>query len=159
MVEILFLAETWPYAVTDVGQVSQDLTTLDLVKGWLGVALSDTTRDTILASLITAASEQAILEMARSPILQPYAESVNGTGGSSLPVNAFPIVSVTSVTIAPETGAPSIPGSQIFFDDNLVYWRMGRFPLGPRNVRVVYSAGLVTIPASITLAMQYTCKP
>lgn len=135
-----------------------DLFNLADAKAWIGIDPSDTTRDAILASLVRAASEACIKVMGRDPLRRTHTDTVNGCGGPALPVNEFPISSVTSVTINARTGGTPMLPTQYTWDDNLIYNLAGDFPRGIRNVQVVYIAGLYPRPEPITLAGRYTCK-
>jgi hypothetical protein len=135
-----------------------DLTDIGAAKAWLNIDPTDTTRDELLQSLVTAASEEAIKVMGRDPARRARSVIVDGYGGTALPMNHFPISAVESVTINPQNGAQPLPASDYFFDDNLIYLRHGTFPLGKRNVGISYTAGLAFVPASIQLAVHYTIK-
>lgn len=77
-----------------------DLTTLADVKAWMG--RTDTNSDSVLSTLVTRASRQ-ILTYLRRGIVQPHTidEIRDGTGGSTLVLKQWPVVSVSSVTVGP----------------------------------------------------------
>lgn len=127
-------------------------------KAWIGIDPSDTTRDVILTSLVNAASEACVKVMGRDPLRRTHTETVSGKGGPALPVNNFPISSVSSVTINSRYGGTPMPSTQYTWDDNCIYHLGGVFPFAIRNVDLIYIAGLYPCPEPITLAAKYTCK-
>lgn len=136
-----------------------DLITVSEVKDWLDIPASDTTRDTLLQSLVGAASDAAIAGMGgRDPLRRTRTVLLNGPGGQRLAVNHYPIRAVTSVTINPETGAAPIPADQIVWDDYIIYWRTGTFPRGLKNIQVVFNAGQDTLAPKVRLGLKYTVK-
>jgi hypothetical protein len=82
-----------------------DLCTLADVKTWLG--RSDFNSDALLASLITRTSRQVHSYLHRGLLLpRSVAETRDGTGGTTLVLKHWPVISVTSVTIGSETIPP-----------------------------------------------------
>jgi hypothetical protein len=78
---------------------ANDLTTLADVKAWLGRA--DSNSDTVLTALITRASRQIYSHLQRGLILPHGVNEVrDGTGGNSLVLKQWPVLSVSSVTVA-----------------------------------------------------------
>jgi hypothetical protein len=127
-------------------------------KRWLDIDPAEDSRDDILQALIDAATDSAIQVMQRDPTSQSRDVVVSGFGGPTLPMNHYPIQSVESVTICPETGALPLDPATYTFDDNVIILRRGGFPLGRRNIGVSFTAGEPVFPPSITLAMRYTVK-
>jgi len=83
---------------------TNDLTTLADVKAWLG--RTDTNSDTLLSALITRTSRQIYSHLQRGTVLpQTVNEIRDGSGGNTLVLKQWPVVSVSSVTV----GAVSIP--------------------------------------------------
>ena len=85
-----------------------DLCTLDDVKAWLG--RSDTNSDAVLASLVTRVSRQILSYLRRGTILPRDANEIrDGTGGRSLVLREWPVLSVSSLAIGgqPVQPAPS----------------------------------------------------
>ncbi|HTT84960.1 MAG TPA: hypothetical protein VMF67_15900 [Rhizomicrobium sp.] len=75
-----------------------DLCQLADVKAWLG--RTDTNSDAVLAALITRTSRQIYSYLQRSLILpRTVAEVRDGTGGSTMVLRQWPVISVASLTI------------------------------------------------------------
>lgn len=131
-----------------------DLITLAEAKEWLEI--TDSARDTLIASLVSAASEACLDILGRTSLLQATrTEVLSGGGGPTLPVNGWPIRSLTSVAI---DGLGVVPVTQFTFDDHMVIWKLGKFPRGLKNVTVVFSGGEDAVPPAVKLATQYTAK-
>jgi hypothetical protein len=128
------------------------------LKAWLSIPLTDVSRDALLGSLATAASEAAIKVMQHNPVRSARTLLVDGYGGSGLPLNHFPIHSVEAVTINPDLGGQPLPPSAYTFDDHMIHLRHGVFPRGKRNVSISYTAGLAEVPEHIKTACQYIAK-
>src|SRR5579862_921097 len=86
---------------------ANDLCTLGDVKAWLG--RSDTNSDAVLASLITRTSRQ-ILSYLRRPTVLPHTlnEIRDGTGGTSLVLREWPVLSVTSLVVCGRAVPPML---------------------------------------------------
>lgn len=127
-----------------------DIVTVDDAAGYLGTA---DTHDVALARLVTAVSER-IDQMCGPVINRAVTERHNG-GHPSLVLADYPIVAVTSITewagttetvLAAETDLVK-PASGYLHDPDtgIVYRRSGGadacFPIGRRNIEVVYTAG------------------
>jgi len=128
-----------------------DLCTLGDVKAWLG--RTDTNSDAVLASLITRTSRQ-ILSYLRRPTVLPHTvnEVCDGTGGDSIMLREWPVLSITSLTIGGETipPAPTWCGAGFLLEpwDGVPPGRSSRLavkgfclPRGVQNVSVSYRAG------------------
>lgn len=121
--------------------------------------------DTVLAS-IKASVEQWVKTYCRDPFLvAARTEYHDGNGQSVLRLKHFPITDLSSI---------NIDGDRLFADATLVdeddiiesdesaaqgYVELkgGTFPVGQKNVKVVYSAGHSTIPADIKHAVLIMC--
>ena len=129
-------------------------------KAWIGLDPADTSKDAILTACIDAAVSECWKIIGRNPLQQTYSQTVSAPGGAALPLNQHPITAVTSVTIDPQraSGGCLLPSSSYTFDDDAIYLLDRLFPRGRMNVAVVYVAGFATLPADITLALQFTIK-
>ncbi len=136
------------------------LISLSDAKSWLGI--TDTTSDSLVSSLIAAATDAAIRFMSRDPRRQQYTRTVSGLGGPTLPLPDFPIVAVTTVSLLTASTAdlapPNINVQDLVWDDNAIHWRGNRFARGFRNVSVTYTAGLEPLPDAIKQAMRYIVR-
>jgi len=123
-----------------------DLTTLDNVKGWLGLTdPSQTTDDALLARLITAASGFVRTWCSRDLSSQSYDEFRDGTGGRIMPLANTPITAVASVSI----DGNSIPAGGIGltgfrFTPTMLILDGYRFCRGLANVEINYTAGFAS---------------
>lgn len=85
---------------------ANDLCTLDDVKAWLG--RSDGNSDAMLGSLITRVSRQVLSYLRRSTILPHDVSAIrDGTGGQSLVLREWPVLSVSSLAIGGQAVQPA----------------------------------------------------
>lgn len=132
-----------------------DLTTLDNVKGWLGLTNpSQTDDDALLSRLITAISQFVQNDCGRQFSLQDYSEQRDGTGGRRLSLANYPISAVTCLSIdgqlVPPGDATRTPG--FFFRPTELLLNGYIFHRGLGNVSVAYTAGYETVPADLEQA-------
>jgi hypothetical protein len=129
-----------------------DLTTLAHVKQWVGLA--NTVSDDLLERMITSCSAAMESWMNRTIARTSYVETRNGTGGSALLVQQYPIVSVSGVTV----GAVAVPARArigdggYVFDETRILLDGSTFTRGMQNVTVSYVAGYATVPQDIEQA-------
>lgn len=121
-----------------------DLTTLATVKEVIGIG--DTSQDTKLDRLITAASRRIMSFCDRRFVEETYTEVQHGRRSNSLLLRHFPATSVTSLHIDNEGtfGAETLVDATEYtlLDSSLLVMRSGRrFHVGVANVQVVYTAG------------------
>ncbi|MGD0190202.1 MAG: hypothetical protein ABSD74_05640 [Rhizomicrobium sp.] len=77
---------------------ANDLTNLADIKAWLG--RTDSNSDSLLSALITRASRQIYSHLQRGLILPRAVDEVrNGSGGDTLMLKEWPVISVTSLVI------------------------------------------------------------
>lgn len=131
-----------------------DLTTLAKAKEWLGIPVSQTTDDALLARLVTAASEYIQKWLSRSLASQSYTEKRNGNGKTMMMLRNYPIVSVASVSInsvaiSPASG-PTSSGYQ--FDQDTIWLNGYDFGKTPLGVTVQYTAGYAATPPEVEQA-------
>lgn len=134
-----------------------DLCTLADVKVWLGRA--DTNSDPVLAALITRTSRQILSYLQRSTILpRTVTEVRDGTGGCTMVLRHWPVISITSLTI----GDCTIPARPTICGTGWTFETWDGFPPGrsqtlsldgysfgvaapgsgnAQNVEIVYQAG------------------
>jgi hypothetical protein len=82
-----------------------------------------------------------------SAIANDYDEYLNGSGIDSIQLSAKPITEITSITVE----GVSIDPSEYYSDGEFLYCNSGVFPVGTRNVHVVYKAGYTSIPNLLML--------
>lgn len=124
-----------------------DLTSLANAKQWLG--LTQNTDDALLTQLIAAASSLVRSYTKRDILLQAYTELRDGSGGSSLVVENYPITSISNVVVDGSVIASNrfnFSGARITFND-------GNFSDGVNNVQVNYSAGFAVVPSDLEQAV------
>jgi hypothetical protein len=130
-----------------------DLTDLDTVKSWLGIA--GTAADAQLSSLITAVSSFVTNYLGRQVLSASYVETQQGNGQSVMLLRNFPITAVASVAFAGQAitalADPAALASGFFFDDRALRLVGYRFPFG-LPVVVTYTAGYASAPADIAQA-------
>lgn len=144
-----------------------DLCILSDVKAWLDI--SGVNDNDILQSLITNVSTRILQNLNRSSLaLATYAERYDGSDTPQLALRNFPIVSVSSLTVAGRTVVASPDGVQsgYTFDQyalKLIGYSVapgqqgfastiGFFTRGFQNIAVTYQAGYASIPFDIAEA-------
>lgn len=133
-----------------------NVVTLADAKAWIGITGDD--KNQILADLVDAGTEACFQYMGRNPLLGTFTDKMSAPGGSALALNRYPIQMITSVTINPDQGGSPLPPTAYTWDDNAVYYRLGTFPRGIKNVSVSGTAGLPFTPALLVVAVKMTIK-
>ena len=131
---------------------ADDLTTVARVKSHLGIA--DTVVDTLLQTIITAASRWMLSQMKRNIRLQTYTETFNGDGTIGITLTHGPVTTITSVTVDGETITARATVADIGYvlQNDRLYLVGYSFPEGIANVVVVYTAGYTTVPEDLDQA-------
>jgi len=142
-----------------------DLCELADVREWLGS--TTTAADALLSRLITAASEFVERHTGRSfSGIQNYTEIYDGTGRDRMQLRQWPVVSVSSIKIAPsieitEAATEFPPASGTFTLESpplsggiqtlIVHGHC--FPRGRGAMQVTYTAGFADVPADVRQAV------
>lgn len=130
-----------------------DLTTLSSLKSYLGMTDSIDGDDELLSSLITAYSKYMQTWMSRNILSATYEDVFDGGGNIKYFPKNYPIRSVSSVIINGQTiNASSNDGSGYVFNESYIGLKGYSFVYGMLNVRVVYNAGYVSVPADLAQA-------
>jgi hypothetical protein len=142
-----------------------DLTTLGDVKAWLqtGQAAFPDTDDTLLARLITAASQFIQTWLNRQIAPADWLEVRDGNGGQRLAFANFPVTAVLSLAIdglaipqAPDGGGF---GAGYVFTPTELALRGYIFSRRAQNVIVSYTAGYAAMPPDIAQAcIELVCR-
>ncbi|TXH41835.1 MAG: hypothetical protein E6Q97_36730 [Desulfurellales bacterium] len=132
-----------------------DLTTVPKVRQFFGIQNNDD--DARIGSLITACSKAITQYLSRNLLAQEYtAERYDGNDSDILMLKAFPVVSVSLVTINGVTQSASSDGllqAGYYPADTYIFLVGGaRFPRGRNNVIVTYTAGYSTVPEDVVEA-------
>lgn len=129
-----------------------DLTTLENLKGWLGITTTDD--DTLLTRLIGSASEFIQTWLNRSFASQAYNEARDGTGTNRLVFGDYPVTAVSSVVVnglaIPLSAGFGQPGYN--FDSIRLMLTGYVFSRGTGNVLISYTAGFPETPKEIEQA-------
>jgi hypothetical protein len=129
-----------------------DLTDLPTLKAWLGLPAEAGANDSLLASLITAASGFVGGYLNRSLLSADYVEVYEGNGAGWMLLRQAPITAVQSVAFrgltltAAADPVNATPG--ILFDGRRLSLLGHHFPHGAPVV-VSYTAGYATTPAPV----------
>lgn len=146
-------------------QESGDITTLELVKEFLGI--TDTSKDTFLRHLITRASRFIKTYTGREYASTTYTEEVHsGNGYQKLYLDHYPIISVTEVK--EDDVALDSDEYEILSEEGAIFreagWTGGSLAMADtlstepdpyaetRNLKVTYTAGWASIPDDIVQA-------
>jgi len=114
-----------------------DLTTLANVKEYLDIEADNTTFDSLLERLITAASRQIEAYCHRKIDTQSYSESYDGNASDILFLAHTPVVSVNLLSIDGE----SLQADEFKVYDDYVRLVSRLFTGGDLNISIEYSAG------------------
>lgn len=116
----------------------------------------------LIASLITAASAAIETYCGREFTSTVRTEDYDGDGDKYLLLRAWPLTSVTSITITEDDGTTySIAAADLTLNEEVGEIRVksvlttsdfAYFPSGYQNISVVYTGGYATIPADIQQA-------
>jgi hypothetical protein len=140
-----------------VDQESTPWITLSMLKGWLSI--TDTSQDANLTPLITAATQACVSFISRDLVLVTTTETYDGTGSTILPLNVFPVISVSAVSM---DGCPILPAGF-----NQAGYTVGKFSLlaksmcwskGVQNITVSYTAGYPSVPTDAVQACLLTAS-
>lgn len=134
-----------------------DLTTLATAKmaaGQDGTTAAAT--DLILGSLITAISAYVPNAIGRQILADNYSEIYDGNGKQELLLRQRPIIQISSIAWPGQsitTAGDELAGAAGFWTDGRAAYLSGYcFPRGAR-VRIIYSAGYLSPPADLSLAV------
>ena len=126
-----------------------DLTTVADVKDVLGIPVSETSQDSRLDRLVTAASRRIATFCDRRFISETYTEFQHGRRTNTLILKHWPAVKPTELNEDADSVFPA--SSQIasdeydILDDQFVVLLSGRrFRPGTRSIKIVYTAGYTT---------------
>lgn len=128
-----------------------DLITLDEVKPWLNIDLPNHNSDTLLSSLISAASGWVSNWINRDILSASYTVYLDGSGSNRQMLGDYPITAVSSLNI----NGVSIPSAVGFndngfrFDDKSIMLKGYRFERGVSNIQISYTAGYATVPQDL----------
>jgi uncharacterized phiE125 gp8 family phage protein len=136
------------------------LTTLAQAKSHLSISPSDTLQDARVELFINAASEKIERYTNRKLVSQgTIAELQHGRRENILLLNQWPIIAISQVSID-STGAHTDPATvlaansyAISDDFNSLLLVNSTFPVGFNNVKISYTAGYVTVPSDLELAV------
>jgi uncharacterized phiE125 gp8 family phage protein len=142
-----------------------DLTTAASVKTLLRIPSADTTHDTVLSALVTAASKAIENFVGRTLGTASYTKQLDGSGEAFLMLPEYPVNTITSVHVDLDRQFNS-DSLWVNGTDYLVYADEGIlraisldsiagdivWPRGNLNVKVAWSAGFATIPKDLSVA-------
>lgn len=149
----------WDGSAVAVVASGEDLTTLAYVKAYLELTVS--TYDTLLTSLITAASYSILSYCHRNSFkVNSYSEYIDGAGDYTIDLGNVPVISITTITLEANEAVPeAIAGSSYILDTKRGRIRLKNtstatrwFRQGFQNVLASYSAGYASIPADLQQA-------
>lgn len=124
-----------------------DLTTLADLKVFIKDGGNN---DTLLQTLITAASVAIANYISRDIVSQSYTDVLDGTNGRVMVLPNSPITAIASVTIDGKTipaGSVTTPG--FYFTPTKIILNGYYFSKGYGNVVITYTAGFASIPQDI----------
>jgi uncharacterized phiE125 gp8 family phage protein len=130
------------------------LTSLEAVKAYLKINLTETNDDALLEDLINASSSAIENYCKRNFIEQDYVdEEYDGNGLSGLYLRQYPVKAITSVSI--EELTLSATDYKCKKSIGKLIRKNCRWPEGEINILVSYTAGYSKIPADLELACKH----
>ena len=130
------------------------LVTLAQGKTYLKIPVLDLTQDSMVEFFINAASDYIESETDRKLKSQSQTEYHDGKKSNILVLREFPVTAIASLKFdytGKFTGNETIVNAEnygIGDEGNSLYYR-GYLPSGYRNIQIVYTAGLATIPMDL----------
>lgn len=135
--------------------------TTEEIKKYLKIESADD--DVIIDVIAVAVDDKILFKIERKIFSAAYVETYNGNGQSRLPIRNRPIIAVSELKINEQLiqQATNSLTSGFLFDDEELYLngtfegRLGsvrRFERGHQNIKVSYTAGVVTAPGVLRLA-------
>jgi hypothetical protein len=136
-----------------------DLTTLAAFKVYFGIPSADTSRDTKISQLVTAASRAIERFCGRTFNSTPYADDrYNGDFQPTLQLRQYPVIVPPAVVLYDDPERAFTSDTVVDAEDYYVEAETGiirldglLFSRGIGNVKVVYTAGYATIPEDLAL--------
>jgi hypothetical protein len=137
---------------------SNDLTTLENFKAWIGLD-NNPKDDAVLSRLITACSMFIQSWCNRVFASANYTDTISGEHTNVVFLQNVPITAVSSVMINGNAvpAASTVNGVGYVFGSNQVMVNGYRFPRGYNNITISYTAGYATIPFDIEQACIELC--
>lgn len=130
------------------------LTSLVAVKEYLKIDDTDTSKDALLEGLINAGSNIIENYCKRSFKEQTYTdEEYDGTGTKNLPLNNFPVSTITSIKI--DGVLIDVTEYKTRLSSGIVVRLDSTWPEGIMNIKVSYTAGYASVPPDIELAAKH----
>jgi uncharacterized phiE125 gp8 family phage protein len=130
------------------------LTTLEAVKSYLKIDVSQTVDDTRLEDLINACSSAIENYCGRKFKEQTISdEDYNGTGTKYILLKQFPVKNISSVSI--DGTVLAADQYKIKKSDGLLIRNNSVWPVGDINISVTYTAGFSEIPPDLELACRH----
>ena len=139
------------------------LATYDEVARYMGITSDDDDTIDELTALINRISKSMETYCDREFYIQERTESYRGNGGNRLPLNQYPITSVSGVwssTSRTWDADTLVDADDYFMDDsgNSIVWYESYFPQSSfENIRVIYTAGLFSTTAAVPADLKLAC--
>lgn len=138
---------------------SNALISMEQAKMVLGAKVTDETQENLLTFCVNSASELCNTYTGRLLKSRNNTEYYNGDGTETIIVANYPITTLTSVyqdanqvfgadTLISATALRVVPNDM----RNMIVYYNCAFTPGVRNLKVVYTGGLLTIPADLQMA-------
>jgi hypothetical protein len=139
---------------------SKFLVSLADMKEYLGLSDDDATRDDRIGYFINIVSEFVDSYCNREILQGVHTEYHDGPGDSVIMLNQAPVASNPTPTVFVDPDHEWSADDKVAEDDWWIdetageLWRKdGVWPLGRRNVRVIYTAGYTTVPYDLQLSV------
>lgn len=131
--------------------------TLDEIKAWLGIELTDTTQDTKLLQLRDTVTESIVDYTGQQFEIDTYTgELLDGRRGDILLTENWPIVTVTELVVGclPDgSGGSVVPPDAYDVREDEIALISGVFPRGRGLIKVSYTAGYPSVPSKVKTAL------
>lgn len=139
------------------------LVTLQEVKDYLGIPVSNTGPDALLETLINASSKKIESYIDRKIKRQSYIETQDGAGTDRIVTRHWPVLSVSEIAVDTSsefTDANVVTEFLLEGDPAIGIILKGgrRFPKGTQCIRVTYEAGYDDVPYDLKQACLFTVE-
>lgn len=138
------------------------LTTLDDVKTFLGIELSNTDRDALI-TMFKDSVEASVIEYCEHDFTPQVVTNERNDGGQSdtLVPEGYPIISVQAVKInvqADGSGGDTLDSSAYYHDDSGIFFLWQHTPFRRGAIRVDYTWGYASVPANVKMCVYQAVK-
>jgi len=138
------------------------LTTMNDIKTFLGISLSDTSKDAII-TMFKDSVEQSIINYCESDFSTKVVtnEVLDGVLSDIIVPKNFPVLSVQQVVIGngiDNSGGLTLATNDYYFDESSIILKINTTPFYRSSVKIDYTYGYSTVPADVKMCVYQAVK-